>query len=869
MNTAPPAPPRHVRAVGPHIFVSPNSLAFPILPLPNISKTEMYNDPLPHEGSAFRWSLDGYPQLPYCLKHPRYQGALLERLAFTFRSLPIDFDRGRYELSQNVQTLWHSLENCLIAATWELFRAANVMHHLSFQPFRYPSEYGYRRTYINKKQTRRLALMARDAFVPLMAMCSYAISLTPDFNTDNPSWVAKLEEVGIHPEWVEQLRTSQLADFSDTNERVGVIIQPNCVWLNRIPKMIKAGVPLWFLWDQPGDFTNTLVAKYRPTLAEVQAARRTGSWQEVPRVLASVSDDSTTLPDDSTFVPDDSSLVPDTPSQPSATSQERFPKPDPLSGQKRGETMDQFFDRRAARHALMEKSESPAERRSRLDRARAAEQHRCPGRAGPRCFTWEDVDGCLMRTHLVRAAVEDDWVNYTNSQRKYDSFYNEWDLATAFDPGASVDDDDDDDDPDDFSFRPDTPPPPPPYPPSSPPPPPHEIFSQDISAVYRNDASGDETHNEASEMNIPDPESIEDILYYRYGYNWDGMTHYNASRSIPMALTPWINIQKTMMDIKSNVDVNNQFTITNFVDFLVQDKTIPSALWDLNDYNPSPLRGHFNPHLVVTYRTFDKNTFFFIQSAGAPSSNDPPWYLAVQDPATALECYRRDVGPSVIDVAKLFLAAGKPFTTRIHSSHPPPIRPLRRRDPVGLGWRNVGYRGDSGDYAGYENRRKAFLVQPRGRAGALAGGIVWRLVIHDLELSHICAGPSDDVFEYGDMICSDSSGVELWDDALSEDELNLICGVYRVRTKFSNQASDSSWWPKHSIWMASNMNVGYWSVGCETWFQMRLDAIRKGTAQLRTAAEWKDALRFWRSTKPFVANYNRTAAAFLHGQTIG
>ena len=71
-------------------------------------------------------------------------------------------------------------------------------------------------------------------------------------------------------------------------------------------------------------------------------------------------------------------------------------------------------------------------------------------------------------------------------------------------------------------------------------------------------------------------------------------------------------------------------------------------------------------------------------------------------------------------------------------------------------------------------------MQPRGRARALAGGIIWHLVIHDLELSHICTRPSNDVFEYGDMIPSDSSGVGLWDDMLSEDELNLICGVYRV-----------------------------------------------------------------------------------------
>ena len=171
-----------------------------------------------------------------------------------------------------------------------------------------------------------------------------------------------------------------------------------------------------------------------------------------------------------------------------------------------------------------------------------------------------------------------------------------------------------------------------------------------------------------------------------------------------MVLTLWINTQKTLMDIKSIVAVKDQFTITSFIDFLVQDKAIPSTLWDLNDDNPSPLQGHFNPHLMVTPTTVNENTFFFIQPTGAPPSNSPPWYLAVRDPATALECYQHDLGPSVINVAKLFLATGRPFSTCIRSSLPPPICPLQRRDPVGLGWQNVGYRGNSGDYAGYESR---------------------------------------------------------------------------------------------------------------------------------------------------------------------
>jgi hypothetical protein len=179
----------------------------------------------------------------------------------------------------------------------------------------------------------------------------------------------------------------------------------------------------------------------------------------------------------------------------------------------------------------------------------------------------------------------------------------------------------------------------------------------------------------------------------------------------------------------------------------------------------------------------------------------------------------------------------------------------------------MGYKGDSNDYAGYESRRTAFLAQSRGRKAVLAGGIVWRLAINSVELSHVLVGPSEDVFEYGDVIQSDSDGGLLWDDSLLEDELNLICGVYKVQTH-TNQTSDSSWWPKHAVWMSSRLNVGYWSVGCETWFQMRLAAIRDGTAHLRTSAEWRDSLKFWRATAPFIANSKQAAAAFLSGEAI-
>ena len=803
-----------------------------------------------------------YPFLPYCTVWPLYQGPLLQRLACSRRTLPIEFTRNScWAMSPSLSYSWWSLEVCLKAIANELLTWVDNPNHSGppkdfghkFLPT--PSDFGYRRVFLKRQQCVRCCLTSRDAFVPLMALCSYAISLTPSFTDENPPWVKRLEGQGIHPEWIQSLKTSQLADFSDTNPRLGMIIQPNFIWLQYIPNMIRANVPLWFLWDHPKDFINSpmIYEKYCPTKAEVHAAQ-----------LQRTTNASQTSPNEDWHpMSADESANDPLPSQPSSM---QFPNPDPFGGQKRGETMDQFFARRAARHVLMEQNESPAERRSRLDRERAARNQHLPGRgARVKCFIWEEVDGFMIRTYLVRAAIDDTWASYAPSQRRYDSFYNEWDLAIEFNPGANAEDDEDDED-DHMIFRPDTPPPPPPYPPS--PPPPHVIFANDITTTYQNDTSNDNSyHNEAVDMEMKDAgqEQLEDILYWRFGYNWDGVSEYAAPQTL---IKPWRDIQKTLTDIESCVDERHRPAITTFVGHLVHNKAVPSTLWDLNDTNHSPLRGHFNPKLVVNTTKLNNTTFYFIQSAGPPSLQDPTWELVVEDPVTALECYRRDLGPSIIDVARLFLLTGKPFSTRIRCRTPyrAPVRP-HNLNFVSLGWRKSGYKGDSNDYAGYENRRTAFLTQPRGRKALLAGGIVWRLAFNSVELSHVLVGPSEDVFDCGDALRSDSDEELLWDDALSEDELSLICGVYKVQTH-SNQTSDSSWWPKHAVWMASRLNVGYWSVGCETWFQMRLNAIRNGTAHLRTAAEWRDSLKLWRATGPFIANQNQAAAAFLRGDAI-
>jgi len=127
MSSSAPTPPRpYVTAVGPHILVSPNSPAIVTLPSIDINQNRFEEYATPRDATTFRWSLNLYPHLAYCLTWPLYQGSLLQRLACLRRTIPIDFINTTWELSGRVRYSWWSLEVCLIAVarellTWVLF----------------------------------------------------------------------------------------------------------------------------------------------------------------------------------------------------------------------------------------------------------------------------------------------------------------------------------------------------------------------------------------------------------------------------------------------------------------------------------------------------------------------------------------------------------------------------------------------------------------------------------------------------------------------------------------------------------------------------------------------------------------------------
>jgi len=63
----------------------------------------------------------------------------------------------------------------------------------------------------------------------------------------------------------------------------------------------------------------------------------------------------------------------------------------------------------------------------------------------------------------------------------------------------------------------------------------------------------------------------------------------------------------------------------------------------------------------------------------------------------------------------------------------------------------------------------------------------------------------------------------------------------------NKQAASVSWWPKENVFTSSYLWPGYWSRGCEDWFQRRYHCIIQQHPQHgvpRISTHWQNALKF-------------------------
>lgn len=774
------------------IFVSPN-VQRPPTPTELQHLDVVFSDPLlPTDALHLRYATNRFPYLAFTMPHTGFRSTILRPLNYTKDAMPVIMLGGRYCLPQPVAASWLELELNLRTMAAKLFARYCPLMPAYWEMFPFPSDYRYDQGRHTEDSMRRAAIRARKAFVPLMAMCSYAIAMSPKFNEPAPDWANYLATSGAHPRWLEELRRTPIVNFS--SGRVGCVLRhdPACLFLERIPKFVEANVPVWLVWNNPSDYAGTHCEAYRPSTEAVAAAmisRHPGprvALAPVPHPLrhlyltgsSNARENTSTKPHD-TFPantrPDDDSP------QLSALhdghhtidgADDRPPAPEPHSGQLEGESLDAFMNRRAALNEDRAKRETPLQRAYREQKVAHASTYPLPGRHGARVFEWEPEGKWWLRKAMPRGYVEEQWELIPRGHLRYDSFRDEWDFCELFDPSAELPLDEDHDDLlHDYFHGQDS------WTPAM-----HEtpLTRRVIDGAAPCDCPFGTTNLDAdpvpqSSGAITQPESMDIVLCSRYGFCGP------PGPPMPDAAS-WHFTRKTLSDVVSPwLWPEYQGQVNTFVRAAIVDN-VPPHLWDLDPASQSPIM-FFNTDIVVERVTNGPQIFYRIVPRRAPSSNDALWDLIVPDPITAVECIRRShssIGKA--GLVQFFIETGRPFSTRM-PIHPQPLTSTARRRgylmPV-PGERHHKYVPDALDFKGYERDRSAFLLSHRASAAIKEGGIVWRLAIEHLRFDELIAGPVD--LPLAMYQCFDGESIGGWDDQLRDDELDLMCGVYRIFT---------------------------------------------------------------------------------------
>ena len=814
-----------------HVYLDISPSHASIDKLPVISSPNMSSRPSPFpkqnelELSELRhpqWSSNKYPFLAWVPKNNRFEGPLLGRLNFYYQSYPIEPHGDRWILGKDLRLQWQRLEYNLYTFASSLIerakQAGRLTETFTFWPL--PSRYGYLQSHSTHEDSREYATYSKEAFVPLIAACSFAIANNidgPDGDLPVPSWFHDLTDKGVHPQYLHNIQNSIIGDF--TLDRAGVLIDPySWKWKGQLSALIRARVPIWIHWGEKWDgetLDPELALRCRPSQAEVSEARSSFGRPPTPEYV------------------------------------EVAPQPYENTGQKRGETWQAFFARRAVKNEKRLRMETQQERVRRVNREKAVG---IPGKGSKaaRVYEWVDTDGFLLRKYVERAYVEDTWEFYGPNQRRYDGFHHEWDFCEEFDPPDIPDDDrwhymtHGPSCPDlaslESQFIPPSPPPlPSPQdpqadtyllwspgadhgpvdirtsnsdtalsistflsaPPSVPPPPSNSDAALSLSELPSLSPNSQvhsmpPVHNPTVALNNlnldflhlsqNDPpaeqshwtlysstDSFEDALTYRYGLTLN--ISYNAP-PVDDSDKKWIDARR-ILGYERDRALKSQYraTVISFVDYMTS-RTNTSPIRDLTQNLDIVQDSNINITQLPNgkYRITGKTT---------DPAEQEGWVLVVADPATALQCARSGWGPKKSDIVRELLGRGIRFNTmETLDANPRTLCAYLRRCP-GLGYRPAGYKPDILDYKSYEELRDRFLRQPFGRAALLEGGIVWRLSLEALGIAPALDGPGTDAIEYGIRTTAiDSSGrrFTLYDDVLSEEETDLICGVYKIYT---------------------------------------------------------------------------------------
>ncbi|KAK0464114.1 hypothetical protein IW261DRAFT_1347389 [Armillaria novae-zelandiae] len=425
-----------------------------------------------------------------------------------------------------------------------------------------------------------------------------------------------------------------------------------------------------------------------------------------------------------------------------------FPPVEKYSGQRAGEDWKSFFARRDAENAKRAEKETENARQERQQRIDHAAKQTVPGRKGARVFYWDEEDGFLIRRAGGRKNYDWHWGRFGAKQRRYDSFRNEWDLCEELDPQDEPTyisgDDDSDYDGEDHYFP-----------------------------LY-------DDHDEPENSSVPverPQDALDDMVYYRFGYIAPVV-------AVPKPSTvPEMHHVRKFVGVLQDTAVSNtaRESMTTFFGYLLQAgniREIPRELYDLRQHEADV---HSSAAVRMQKKMLNGRLYYIISDRQADTS--PAFTILLTSAASVVEMLRRGWGPKIIDIAKSLIRRGISFQAAVQDSHER-VETSSIAPYYGLlGCRPTDYKPDRLEFATYQALCKGFLRSQRGRAALLAGGILGRIAQDFIPNDEVYLGPSSDVLKCGVCFVADGESTPVfWDDALTDDEIDLLCGVYKIET---------------------------------------------------------------------------------------
>ncbi|KAJ7755280.1 hypothetical protein DFH07DRAFT_773398 [Mycena maculata] len=830
------------------------------------------------------------PHMPYLALLPRYNpfhGPLFGRLSYTAKTVPLGVRSSGWSLLPEIIQEWHQLEWALRSVLNAMrFRYRLLVSERMYPFFAWPSQYGYHLPRRNHRAALAVALGARDAFLPIMAEITMMF-LVLDRNGDS-SWRTDVVNIaGVEGQWLAELESSAVGDME--TERIGGIIDLTLrnapvstdrhamEWLFSL--VGKLPVSFYFCWGEIDAtplfpipralkdamfFPDHLEIAYLYTLPgrvafsgwgcyknEWYSLRETHPWS--PEVLP-ITPSLPSLP----TIPAPSASPPI--NNRAENARRQFPPIERYSGQKKGEDIHAFMARRKALNEKLAEKENSKARSQRLARELHAAKGNAPGKKGARVFIWEEEDGFFIRRAFNCTHAADDWDNFTERQRLYDGFSDQWDLCTALAPDDEPEDDDDWQGSDvEFPDLPDIP---------------DTLVPEEENGQHSTTDDLRRTYDLANEADNEEPD---DDPYEPY-HDMREVPHSRFGFTLP--ISPAQYKEKMRPDFCSrslgdehwpNITHTEYALLPALFTRLQQAKKledVPVELLDLRQ-ETADIAGLWAVDVQV--ESLNGECFYVVRPSGL-SEEEEPLCILLRSAATTLLIVRMGwgSGSNLQEIVHELLGRGIEF--RLCFQAPvgtEPSVPIFLRQS-GLGFRPAGYRPTFVDYGIYCWHRDNFFESPHGRAARFAGGVIGRLARHNVLEHSACMGPTDGVFETGVHLWDGESSTAYWDDALTPQEIDLICGAYIIPTGQSSAAEEDgqqkktmSWWPKPNAFYHSGMNICWWSPDCERWFQKCLKLLENNQAPLWTQAEWKHKIRFIQKSRDVALANERIACEYL------